>query len=148
MLQGIEHTHTAIANLVLAALHEGLYEGLAAASAPVVATHAGGAASSAMLETWGALLTGGALALAKSGAGLGGLLRSAGVTAALLTGEQLESLLEVTAPPIHTAPACCTERAGPRRVQRVSSMWHLNLCAGTVSMCAPRITNFGCLCTG
>ena len=94
LLQGIEHTHAAIANLVLAALHKGL----SAASPPVVAAHADSAASSAMLETYSALLTGGALALMPPGTGLGQLLGSAGVTAALLTGEQLESLLEVSIP--------------------------------------------------
>ena len=94
LLQGIEHTHAAIANLVLAALHKDL----SAASPPVVAAHADSAASSAMLETWSALLTGGALALMPPGATLGQLLGSAGVTTALLTGEQLESLLEVSTP--------------------------------------------------
>ena len=94
LLQGIEHTHAAIANLVLAALQGGV----AAASLPVVAAHADGPASSAMLETWSALLTGGALALMPPGTGLGQLLGSAGVTTALLTGEQLESLLEVPTP--------------------------------------------------
>ena len=51
-----------------------------------------------MLETWSALLTGGTLALMPPGTSLGELLRSAGVTAALLTGKQLENLLEVSFP--------------------------------------------------
>ena len=78
----------------------------------MVAAHADGAASSAMLETWSALLTGGALALMPPGAGLGTLLGSVGVTAALLTGEQLESLLEVPPPSVHIISPYCTERAG------------------------------------
>ena len=117
LLQGIEHTHTAIADLVLAALREGL----TAASPPVVAAHADGAASSAMLEAWSALLTGGALALLQPGAGLGELLCSASVTAALLTGEQLESLLEVPAPTVNINSHSCTERAGSWYAQRISS---------------------------
>ena len=117
LLQGIEHTHAAIANLVLAALREGL----AAATPPVVAAHADGPASSAMLETWSALLTGGALALMPPGASLGQLLRSAGVTAALLTGKQLESLLEVSTPYHTSLQTICTERAGSAWAQRRSS---------------------------
>ena len=121
LLQGIEHTHAAIANLVLAALHKDL----SAASPPVVAAHADSAASSAMLETWSALLTGGALALMPPGTGLGQLLGSAGVTAALLTGEQLESLLEVPASSLYIVPPYCIDHAGSRCAWRVPSKWHL-----------------------
>ena len=111
LLQGIEHTHAAIANLALATLQGGV----AAASLPVVAAHADGPASSAMLEIWSALLTGGALALMPPGASLGQLLSSAGVTTALLTGEQLESLLEVSTPIIyHSNILHRTRRLGVR----------------------------------
>ncbi|CAK0785103.1 hypothetical protein CVIRNUC_008309 [Coccomyxa viridis] len=130
--QGIEHTHAAIANLVLAALHKDL----SAASPPVVAAHAISAASSAMLETWSALLTGGALALMPPGTGLGQLLGSAGVTAALLTGEQLESLLEdgslEEAPALQTLLLRKEEVEDHEMLEAVSAVArHVRVCIGS-----------------
>lgn len=82
----------AVANLILAGLHDTLPKG----DPPVIACHATSSASSALLSVWAALLTGGSLVLMPTaGASIGPLIRSSGVTAALLTGDELEGVLEV-----------------------------------------------------
>lgn len=82
----------AIANLILAGLHDTLPKD----GPPVIACHADNSVSSALLETWAALLTGGSLVFQPMAeVSIGQLICSAGVTAALLTGDELESILEV-----------------------------------------------------
>ena len=82
----------AVANLILAGLHDTLPKD----GPRVIACHADNSASSALLEIWTALLTGGSLVLPPmAGVSIGQLICSAGVTAALLTGNELESILEV-----------------------------------------------------
>ena len=99
MLQGVEHTHVAVANLILAALRDTLPQ----SGPPVVACHADNSASSALLEIWAALLTGGSLVLMTeaTNVSIGQVICQAGVTAALLTGDELESILEVRYNPFH-----------------------------------------------
>ena len=90
--QGVEHSHMAVANLVLAGLHGTLPD----SGPPVVACHADNCVSSALLEIWATLLTAGSLVLmSMAGASVGSLISGSGVTAALVTGSELESLLEV-----------------------------------------------------
>ena len=93
MLQGVEHTHVAVANLILAALRDTLPQ----SNPPMVACHADNSASSALLEIWAALVTGGSLVLMTeaTNVSIGQVICQAGVTAALLTGDELESILEV-----------------------------------------------------
>ncbi len=82
----------AVANMVLA----GLQGTLPNNGPPVIACHADNCASSALLEIWAALLTGGSLVLmSTAGASIGPLISSSGVTAALVAGSELEGILEV-----------------------------------------------------
>ena len=82
----------AVANLILAVLHGTIPN----SRPPVIACHADNSASSALLEMWAALLTGGSLVLVSmAGASIGPLIRSSGVTVALLTGDEVEGILEV-----------------------------------------------------
>ncbi len=82
----------AVANLVPAVLHGTLPKD----GPPVIACHADNSASSALVEIWAALLTGGSLVMTSmAGASIGPLIRSSGVTAALLTGDEVEGILEV-----------------------------------------------------
>ena len=115
MLQGVEHTHVAVANLILVALHDTLpHSGL-----PVVLCHADNSTSSALLEIWAALLTGGSLALKTeaTNVSIGQVICQAGVTAALLTGDELESILEVryNFPLCLHLPWCCLIRHTTQR---------------------------------
>ena len=81
-----------MANLVLAVLRVTLPK----SGPPVIACHANNSVSSALLEIWAALLTGGSLVLmSMAGCSIGPLICSSGVTAALLTGDEVEGMLEV-----------------------------------------------------
>ena len=91
--QGMEHSHVAVANLILAGLYDTLPLGITpGCGLPCRQQRQLGAAQLSGL----ALLTGGSLALMPTVcASIGPLIRSAGVTAALLTGDELEGMLEV-----------------------------------------------------